>query len=44
MILGFDWGFVGFCPNGGSEDFEWILINLVESSLKFWVMSGVELL
>ena len=21
VILGFDWGFVRFCPNGGSEDF-----------------------
>ena len=20
-ILGFDWGFVRFCPNSGSEDF-----------------------
>ena len=21
VIWGFDWGFVRFCPNGGSEDF-----------------------
>ena len=48
MILGFDWGFVRFCPNSGSEDFGvdfgdfgW----LVEiSNLKFLVMSRVELL
>lgn len=44
VILGFDWGFVRFCPNGGSEDFKWILVNLVESSLKFLVVSRVELL
>ena len=43
-ILGFDWGFVRFCPNGGSEDFLMIMINLVESSLKFLVVSRVELL
>ena len=42
--MGFDWGFVRFCPNSGSEDFEWILVKLVESSLKFLVVSRVELL
>ena len=42
--MGFDWEFVRFCPNGGSEDILMILINLVESSLKFLVMSRVELL
>ena len=48
MILGFDWGFVRFCPNGGSEDFRVDLMRfnwLVEiSNLKFLVMSRVELL
>ena len=46
-ILGFDWGFVRFCPNGGSEDFrvDFGEIWLIEiSNLKFLVMSRVELL
>ena len=47
MILGFDWRFVRFCPNGGSEDFgvNFSEIWLVEiSNLNFLVMSRVELL
>ena len=43
-ILGFDWEFVRFCPNGGSEDILMILMGLVESNLDFLVMSRVELL
>ena len=27
-ILGFDWEFVRFYPNGGSEDILWILVGL----------------
>ena len=47
MIWGFDWGFVRFCPNSGSEDFgvDFGEIWLIEiSDLKFLVMSRVELL
>lgn len=47
VILGFDWGFVKFCPNGGSEDFgvDFGEIWLIEiSNLDFLVMSRVELL
>ena len=43
-ILSFDWGLFDFCPNGSIEEILWILMNLVESSLKFLVMSRVELL